>query len=147
MHRIATVTRCVLSYPRASIVRGNSVRSTSVKRRNKIVQEITRNVANIFICLCNNSDRTWFFNTLISARSLGRCWKPRPLASVFNTSNGTWRMLMHEKPCLIPILIYGDRRQSPVLALTLETTGLRKQCNPAQAPQNAASVGVFTVRC
>ena len=24
---------------------------------------------------------------------------------VFNTSLGTWRMLMHEKPCLIPILI------------------------------------------
>ena len=25
-------------------------------------------------------------------------------ASVFNTSHGTWRMLMHEKPCLIPII-------------------------------------------
>ena len=24
--------------------------------------------------------------------------------SVFNTSHGTWRMLMHEKPCLIPIM-------------------------------------------
>ena len=30
--------------------------------------------------------------------------KPRPPATVFNTSNGTWRMLMHEKPCLIPIV-------------------------------------------
>ena len=38
---------------------------------------------------------------------LGRCWKPRPPASVFNTSLGTWRMLMHEKPCLIPILKGG----------------------------------------
>ena len=28
--------------------RGNCVRETSVKRRNKIVQEITRNVANVF---------------------------------------------------------------------------------------------------
>ena len=37
-------------------------------------------------------------------RSFGRCWKPRPLASVFNTSHGTWQMLMHEKPCLIPIM-------------------------------------------
>ena len=27
-----------------------------------------------------------------------------PSASVFNTSHGTWRMLMHENPCLIPIL-------------------------------------------
>ena len=34
--------------PRSSIVRGNYVRDTSVKRRNKIVQEITRNVANVF---------------------------------------------------------------------------------------------------
>ena len=33
---------------RTSIVRGNCVRETSVKRRNKIVQEITRNVANVF---------------------------------------------------------------------------------------------------
>ena len=56
-----------------------------------------------FQFLCNNSDRTWFFNTLTFARSLGRCWKPRPSASVFNTSHGTWRMLMHEKQCLIRI--------------------------------------------
>ena len=34
--------------PRTSIVRGNCVRETSVKRRNKIVQELTRNVANVF---------------------------------------------------------------------------------------------------
>ena len=35
--------------PRTSIVSGNYFRETSVKRRNKIVQEITPNVANIFI--------------------------------------------------------------------------------------------------
>ena len=57
-----------------------------------------------FHILCNNSDRTWFFNALTFARSLRRCWKPRSPASAFNTSLGTWRMLMHEKPCLIPIL-------------------------------------------
>ena len=34
--------------PRMSIVRGNRVRAASGKRRNKIVQEITRNVANVF---------------------------------------------------------------------------------------------------
>ena len=44
-HRFAAVTRCVLPSPRKSIVHGNYVRKTSVKRRNKIVQEITRNVA------------------------------------------------------------------------------------------------------
>ena len=57
-----------------------------------------------FVFLCNNSDRIWFFNAITFVRSLGRYWKPRPPASVFNTSHGTWRMLMHEKPCLIPIL-------------------------------------------
>ena len=104
-HRIAAVTRCVLPGPRTSIVRGNYVRETSVKRRNKTVQELTRNVASkCFHFLCNNIDRTWLFNALTFARSLGRCWKRRLSASVFNTSLGTWRMLMHEKPCLIPIL-------------------------------------------
>ena len=34
--------------PRTCIVCGNYVRETSVKRRNKIVQEITQNVANVF---------------------------------------------------------------------------------------------------
>ena len=47
-HRIAAVTSCVLPCPRTSIVRGNSVRATSVKRRNIIVQDITQNVANVF---------------------------------------------------------------------------------------------------
>ena len=47
-HRIADVTKCVLPCPRTSIVRGNYVRATSMKRRNKIVQEITLIVANVF---------------------------------------------------------------------------------------------------
>ena len=34
--------------PRTSIVRGNSVRATSGKRRKEIVQEMTRNVKNVF---------------------------------------------------------------------------------------------------
>ena len=46
--RFAAVTRCLLPGPRTSIVSGNYVRETSVKRRNKRVQEITRNVANVF---------------------------------------------------------------------------------------------------
>ena len=91
-HRIAAVTRCVLPCSRTSIVSGNSVRATSVKRQNS-----ARNNAKCSKCFqffCNNSDRTWFFNALTVARSS---------ASVFNTSHGTWRMLMHEKPCLIPL--------------------------------------------
>ena len=35
---------------------------------------------------------------------LGRCWKPRPAASVFNTSHGTLRMLMHEKNMFDPYI-------------------------------------------
>ena len=40
--------RCALAGPRTSIVCGNYIRETLVKRRNKIVQEITRNIANVF---------------------------------------------------------------------------------------------------
>ena len=46
--RFAAVTRRVLPGPRTSIVRGNCVCETSVKRRNTVVQEITRHVANVF---------------------------------------------------------------------------------------------------
>ena len=46
--QIAAVTRCALPGPRTNIIRGNGVCETSVKRRNKIVQEIKRNVANVF---------------------------------------------------------------------------------------------------
>ena len=34
------------------------------------------------------------FQALTFAGSPGRCWNPRPKATVFNTSQGTWRMLM-----------------------------------------------------
>ena len=47
-HRIAAVTRYVVPGPRTSIVRDNCIREISVKRRNKIVQEIMRNVAKDF---------------------------------------------------------------------------------------------------
>ena len=59
----------------------------------KAKQNSARNNAKCSKCfqfLCNNSDRTWFFNALTFARSLGRCWKPRPSASVFNTSHAGW---------------------------------------------------------
>ena len=47
-HRFEAVTKRVLPGPRTSIVHGNCIRETSVKRRNIIVQDITQNVANIF---------------------------------------------------------------------------------------------------
>ena len=52
----------------------------------------------MFQFLCNNSDRCDNISQIP--------WEvlKTPSASVFNTSHGTWRMLMHEKPCLIPIL-------------------------------------------
>ena len=48
IHRFAAVKSCVLPSPRMSIISGNYVRETSVKMRNKIVQEITRNIASVF---------------------------------------------------------------------------------------------------
>ena len=47
-HRFAAVTGCVLPGPRTSTVHGNCIHETEVKRRNKIVQEIMRNVVNVF---------------------------------------------------------------------------------------------------
>ena len=55
------------------------------------------------------------FKTLSVIRSHWRCWKLRPkallfhhlaqvLASFFNTSLGILQMLLHEKPCLIPVM-------------------------------------------
>ena len=70
------------------------------------MQEITRNIANVFSFYAIITIEHVFFNALTFTRSLWRCWKLRPSASVFNTSHGTWRMLMHEKPCLIPILYF-----------------------------------------
>ena len=63
------------------------------------MQEITRNVANVFSFYAIIAIEHCFFNALTFAGSLARCWKPRP-------SHGTWRMLMHEKPCLNPIIFH-----------------------------------------
>ena len=93
----AAVTRCVLPGPRTSIVGGNYVCKTSVKRRSKIVQKNNAKCNNFFSFYAIIAIKHGFSNALTFARSLGS-------ASVFNTSHGTWRMLMHEKPCLIPIL-------------------------------------------
>ena len=78
-----------------SIVCGNSIRATS---EGKAKQNSARNnmkCSESFQFLCDNSDRTWFFNT----------FSPGPLEVLKTTAHGTRRMLMHEKPCLIPILM------------------------------------------
>ena len=72
-HIIVAVTRCVVPGPRTSIVRGNHVRETSVKRRNKLVQEIMRNVANVFSFYAIITIEHVFFNALTFARFLVRC--------------------------------------------------------------------------
>ena len=77
---------------RTSIAHGNRVRETSVKRRNKIVQEITRNVANslsfyaiiaienVFQCI-NIRQVPWkVLKTAVS--SVGFQHLPRDLANV-----------------------------------------------------------------
>ena len=87
----------------------------------KAKQNSARNNAKRSKCfqfLCNNRDQTWFFNALTFTGFLGRCWKPRPWASVFNPSHGTWRMLMHEKPCLIPILNTVDPAYSKIFSFS-----------------------------
>ena len=85
---IVAVTRCLLPGPRTSIVRGNYVRETSVKRRNKIVQKITRNVAMFLVSM--------------------QLHKPGPLGGVENVGFRRPRFSTPptEKPCLIPILKY-----------------------------------------
>ena len=91
--------RCILPGPRTSIIRGNSVGKTSVKRRNKIVQEIMRNVANVFS-----------FYAIIAIEHGFHCINIRQVPwEVLKTTafGGSWRMLMHEKPlCLIPLNEY-----------------------------------------
>ena len=74
-HRFVAITRCVLPRPRTSIVRGNCVHETSVKRRNKVVQRNNAKCSKCFQFLCNNSNQTWFFNALTFTMSHGRCWK------------------------------------------------------------------------
>ena len=80
-----------------------SFHSLTARRWQSIVPYFSQILTNISLNLCNNSDQTWFSNTLTFARSFQRCWKPRPTASVFNISLGTWQTLMHGKSCLIPI--------------------------------------------
>ena len=60
----------------------------TAKRWQSIVPYFSQILTNFSLNLCNNSDQTWFSNTLTFARSLGRCWKPQP---VFNISLGTWQ--------------------------------------------------------
>ena len=91
--------------PRTSIVRGNCVRETSLKRRNKIVQEIARNVhvANVFFFYAIIAIKHDFQYINIrqvplevlktAASGLGFHHLPRDLANV-----------NARKPCLIPIL-------------------------------------------
>ena len=60
-----------------------------------------QNVGKCFKFLCNNSDRTWVFNVLTFARSLGRCWKPRPSANV-----NAWKTIFDS---YIHVLSISDR--------------------------------------
>ena len=60
------------------------------------------------VFLCNNSDHTWFSNALTFVRSLGKCEKRRSVISVFNTSLGTWQMLMHEKKTFLSFILVNN---------------------------------------
>ena len=84
-HIIAAVTRCVLPCPRTIIVRGNSVRATSVKVKQNSARKKTRNVANVFSFYAIIAIEHGFSMHLHS---------PGPLGGVENRG----------LPCLIPIL-------------------------------------------
>ena len=102
-HRIAAIMRCVLPCPRTSIVCGNSVHATGEKAKHNRARNNAKS-SKCFQFLCNNSDRNMVFQCINICQVPWEVLKTRPLASVFNTYHGTWQMLMHEKPCLIPIL-------------------------------------------
>ena len=59
-----------MSGPRTSKVSGNCVRETSVKRRNKIMQEITQNVANVFSFYAIMAIENVFFFQCINIRQV-----------------------------------------------------------------------------
>ena len=56
-----------------------------------------RYFCSIVVELCNNNNHMWFFIALTLILS------DLSEAVVFNSSHGTWQMLQHENPCLIPI--------------------------------------------
>ena len=120
-YRFAAVTRRVLPGPRTSIVRGNYVRETSVKKRNKIVHEIARNVANVFSFYAIMAIEHGF--QCINVRQVP--WEVLKTAAFGNTSHGTWQMLMHEKPCLIPILNYHHNTIKSSLRFRLAKTKMQ----------------------
>ena len=65
-------------------------------------ETISPNFSSNKMFLCNNSDQTCFSDTLTSAGLL---------SSGFNTSLRAQQMLMHRKPCPIPILLLGPKFQ------------------------------------
>ena len=84
----------------------------------KAKQNCTRNNVKCSKCfhfLCNNSNRTWFFNAVfnicqdpwevLKTAAFGLSFQPRfSIPSI----HGTWHMLMHEKPCLTLISQYSS---------------------------------------
>ena len=73
--------------------RNDSVAVTDIQTKITTVEERHWN------CSGQQNQLIWgtnmVFHALTFARSRGRCWKPRPPASVFNIYLGTLRMLMH----------------------------------------------------
>ena len=89
-----------------------------MKWRNKKVQEITRNVANVFNFYAVIAIEHGFSMHLHS---------PGPMEGVENRGlrHGTWRMLMHEKQCLIPTITHSCRVDSYPNSLDLSISNRR----------------------
>ena len=104
----------------------------------KAKQNRARNNAKCTKCfqfLCNNSDRTLFFQCINIRQVPWEVLKPRLSGSVFNTSHGTWRMLMHEKTCLIPIMKMKINSEIP-----------EKSRNYGKQPPQGAEHGFYYVK-
>ena len=74
------------------------IKKKKKKKKKKTEREKQMNMEQIYTKTINIIKRSnMVFHALTFSRSRGRCWKPRPKAAVYNTSQGIWRMLMHWK--------------------------------------------------
>ena len=90
------------------------------KKREKFLKHFFKSFRMTKWFLCNNSDQTWFSDTITCAAPLGRCWNPCLSVSGFSTYLRAQHMLMHRKSCLFSILVARYRLKIPSLGITVQ---------------------------
>ena len=83
-----------------------------------------QNLSSEKMTLCNNTDKTWFSDTLTSARPLGGCYNSCLSGLGINTILGVQQIFMHRETCLKPILSFRAGT-----AEYLEKHGIPKRLN------------------